>query len=187
MYAKSLQIDNFKCFGQVAMPFQYPARSDENAPILDNVNLILGDNGGGKTSILRAIAIAVSGHALSGSGFVAWRLVRRAKPGQSAVADARLCAEITADAWQYGWATLSDQPYFEFSVRLEAEINQPGNEIDKLTEINPNLPPGSRMLIELSTSFPFIVGYGATRRLEIGDYSESSARRSRGPRNRRSW
>lgn len=182
MYAKTLHINNFKCFGQVDVSFQYPGRSGENLPVLNNVNLILGDNGGGKTSILRAIAIAVLGQILGESGFVAWRLVRRAKPGDGLVESARLAVEMMPGTGEYGWIEpLIDQP-FELGVCLEAKNGQAGDEIDKFSAINAKLSPLIKMRIGVASSFPFIVGYGATRRLETGDYSESSARRSRGPR-----
>ncbi len=183
MYAKTLHIGNFKCFGQVDASFQYPGRSAEGVPVLDNVNLILGDNGGGKTSILRAIAVAVLAQTLSESGFVPWRLVRRARPGQDAVQTANLKVDLVADTDDGRWVMgLGIDPQFELGVRLDAKNGQAGNEIDRLSEINPLLPNRIRMLFDLSNNIPFIAGYGATRRLETGDYSESSARRSRGPR-----
>ena len=186
LYAKSLHLENFKCFGQVDVSFQYPGRSGEGVPVLDNVNLILGDNGGGKTSILRAIAIAVLAQTLGESGFVAWRLVRRTKPGEKPVESARLAVEmvhIRADfGWKYGWTPPTKDTEFELSVRLETKQGQAENEIDKLSDLNSRLSFFMTMVLGISQSFPFIVGYGATRRLETGDYSESSARRSRGPR-----
>lgn len=182
MYAKSLHLENFKCFGQVAVAFQYPGRSGEDVPVLDNVNLILGDNGGGKTSILRAIAIAVLAQTLGESGFVAWRLVRRPKPGEKPLKFARLAVKIDASTGDYSWVATEIDPQFELSVRLDAKNSKVGNEIDKLSDFNPNLSDFMHFCFDVSQFFPFIVGYGATRRLETGDYSESSARRSRGPR-----
>lgn len=182
MYAKSLQLENFKCFGRVDVPFQYPGRSEKDAPALDNVNLILGDNGGGKTSILRAIAIAVLGQTLSESGFVAWRLVRRAKQGCEPIESAHLAVQMEPGNGEYGWTKPVIEQGFELSLRLEAKHGQAGNEIDKLSDINLQLDPELQMRLDVAASFPFIVGYGATRRLETGDYSESSARRLRGPR-----
>jgi predicted ATPase len=182
LYAKTLHIDNFKCFGQVDVSFQYPGRGGEGVPVLDNVNLILGDNGGGKTSILRAIAVAILGQTLSESGFVAWRLVRRAKPGGAQVESAQLAVEMIPATEKFGLiAQPNDQP-FELTVHLEAKNGRAGNEIDKLSAIKSDLRPLIEMVFDLVAAAPFIVGYGATRRLETGDYSESSARRSRGPR-----
>jgi len=51
---------------------------------LDNVNLILGDNASGKSSVLRALAIAVLAPALLGSGgadmSIAKRMTSKAMP-----------------------------------------------------------------------------------------------------------
>jgi len=77
LYAKSLHIYDFRCFGKAALELQYPGRpsgEDQQVSEIPNVNLILGDNGGGKSSILRAVAIAALAPALLDSGFVpyAW-------------------------------------------------------------------------------------------------------------------
>src|SRR5262245_54838437 len=76
MYAKSIAIYGFKCFGKAEVEFRYPGRPEETLEH-PNINLILGDNGGGKSSVLRAIAIAALAPALINAGFVAYRLVRR--------------------------------------------------------------------------------------------------------------
>lgn len=182
MYAKTLHIDNFKCFGQVDVSFQYPGRGGEGVPVLDNVNLILGDNGGGKTSILRAIAIAVLGQTLSESGFVAWRLVRRARPGQDAAQTARLKVEMDIVTGEYGWMWPGVEEHWELSVRLDTKDVQAKDDIDRLSEINPVASKYTHVLLGSPYYPPFVFGYGATRRLETSDYSESSARRSRGSR-----
>ena len=182
MYAASLHIENFKCFGQVSASFQYPCRSTQIRPVLDNVNLILGDNGGGKTSILRAIAIAVSGQTLSEAGFVAWRLVRRPKLTTEPIEDAQLKVEMQTGASGFGWIQPQIEGGFELAVRLQAKSPIANDSIDRLSDMNSTLDAVIKMRFEASPSFPFIVGYGATRRLETGDYSESSARRSRGQR-----
>ena len=77
MYAKSIAIYGFKCFGKAEVDFCYPGGPDEAVLEHPNVNLILGDNGGGKSSVLRAIAIAALAPALINGGLVPYRLVRR--------------------------------------------------------------------------------------------------------------
>ena len=84
MYAKSIAIYGFKCFGKAEVEFLYPGRASETELEHPNINLILGDNGGGKSSVLRAIAIAALAPALINAGFVAYRLVRRNAKGELA-------------------------------------------------------------------------------------------------------
>lgn len=171
MYATSLQIEAFKCFGHAKLKFQYPGRTGKNLPPLKNVNLILGDNGGGKSSILRAIAIAILAPTLGESGFVPYRLVRRTKASETK-RQAWLKVEYLADGFP------RNAQRFELAARLDMRVS---NQPDRLTPDNPNLNPHAQLLFEASSSFPLVIGYGATRRLEVGDYTESSARRARGP------
>jgi hypothetical protein len=84
MYAKSIAIYGFKCFGKADVEFCYPGRPEETVLEHPNINLILGDNGRGKSSVLRAIAIAALAPALITGGFVAYRLVRRDAEGDIA-------------------------------------------------------------------------------------------------------
>jgi hypothetical protein len=90
VYAKKLSIYDFKCFGKAVIELQYPGRKIKAALESPNVNLIVGDNGGGKSSVLRAIAIAALAPALLESGFVPYRLVRR--PDASRALLKLLCA-----------------------------------------------------------------------------------------------
>lgn len=81
MYATTLSIYEFKCFHKAKLDLQFPGRTTAGASEVPNINLILGDNGGGKSSVLRGLAIAVLAPALMRSGFVPYRLVRRQAPG----------------------------------------------------------------------------------------------------------
>ncbi|HEY2739714.1 MAG TPA: AAA family ATPase, partial [Thermoanaerobaculia bacterium] len=77
MYVRSLKIENLRCFESATVDLQFPAREQETPPELPNVNLLLGNNGAGKTTVLKAIALAVLGPILPSSGFVPYALVRR--------------------------------------------------------------------------------------------------------------
>ncbi|MGY4526844.1 AAA family ATPase [Pseudomonas sp. TE21394] len=180
MYAKSLHIYDFKCYGKAVLDLQYPSRVGKSVPELKNVNLILGDNGGGKSSVLRALAIATLAPALLESGFVPYRLVRRAKPDAPSVAQCLLKIEavITRDES----FPQSRSKKLELLARLETRGK---GSLDRLhLESTPDSPI-SRLLEDVYSPAFFVVGYGATRRVETGDYSASSARRSRGLRYQR--
>ena len=47
MYAKSAHIYGFKCFGKAVFDLRYPGEDIQIPNGLPNVNLILGNNGGG--------------------------------------------------------------------------------------------------------------------------------------------
>jgi len=77
MYVRSLQIENLRCFQSAEIELQYPGRSQDEATLLPNVSLLLGINGAGKSTVLKAIALAVLRQIIGGSGFVPYHLVRR--------------------------------------------------------------------------------------------------------------
>lgn len=183
MYAKSLQLENFKCFGKASLKFQYPGRP-RSAAELKNVNLVLGDNGGGKSSVLRAIAIAMLAQVLPDSGFVPYRLVRRVSNSEQKILHATVSVEALAERDELG-VTLATR---QLALKTRFDIRERGGDLDQFAPMLELGGSGSTLFPLIETLFDhtsasiFIVGYGATRRLEIGDYSESSARRSRGLR-----
>lgn len=179
MYAHSLSIYEFKCFQKAKVELQYPGRRTTGASEIPNINLILGDNGGGKSSVLRALAIAVLAPALLGSGFVPYRLVRRQAPGTPEVGHCLLKVIGRPDSHE-SQAGLKQR--IELLARLDPAHR---GSLDKLyLEHTPNSPIEPLLDDDFSPAF-FVVGYGATRRVETSDYSESTARRSRGLRYQR--
>lgn len=179
MYAKKLSAYDFRCFGRAVLDLQYPGRRGVGTSPIANVNLILGDNGGGKSSILRALAIAVLAPVLLESGYVPYRIVRRPGAAKSLLKVGAVLepAELRREPGK----VLRGR-----SVDLLARFElREGQSRDRLhLESTPESPISDRIYDDLSSSF-FMVGYGATRRVETGDYSESSARRSRGLRYQR--
>lgn len=181
MYARSLHIYDFKCYGKAVLRLQYPGRTGKGVSSLKNVNLVLGDNGGGKSSILRALAIAALAPALLESGFVPYRLVRRARADEEAIKESLLKIE----------AVITDDEHFPASSRKKLELlarlepRGPRSSQDRLHLDSTPDSPISRLLGDDYSPAFFVVGYGATRRVETGDFSPGSARRSRGLRYQR--
>lgn len=173
VYVRSLRIRNFRCFGQAELRFQHPEQEEVDPASIPNVNLIVGDNGGGKSSILRAVALAILADALPGSGYVPYRLVRR--PG-SKTARINVTGMLTGHERTYRRSRDS----IEFEVRLK---RGPGSNDFVLPGSVHN--PFQKILYDDFSSDFFLAGYGATRRTEIGEYSESSARKSRAQRYQR--
>lgn len=181
MYAKSLHIYEFKCFRKAELKLQFPGRTGEGASEIANVNLILGDNGGGKSSVLRALAIAALAPALLRSGFVAYRLARRAAPNHPLIGKTIL--KIEAHATQGETFPVQGRSK---KKELLARIERPDRgSSDRLhLDSTPNSPIAELIDDDYSSTF-FVVGYGATRRVETGFYSEGVALKSRGLRYQR--
>jgi AAA domain, putative AbiEii toxin, Type IV TA system len=182
VYARTLDIYAFKAFGKAQLRLQYPGRRGQNLPRLRNVNLILGDNGGGKSSVLRALAIAVLAPALLDSGFVPYRLVRRGRPGERVYDDALLKVMGEPGSDELPAPHEKRRGGLELLARIARRSR---GDLDRLhLDSTPSSPISERIYDDFSPAF-FVVGYGATRRVETGEFSESSARRSRGPRYQR--
>ena len=181
MYARTLSIYDFKPIGKAQLALQYPGRRGKGASEVPNVNLILGDNGGGKSSVLRALAIAMLAPALLVSGFVPVRLVRRPRAEERPVDESLLKVEVVPGAGER-FDTRSKRRKAELLARIE---RRPRSDIDLLhLESTPDSPITDLIHDDYSAAF-FVVGYGATRRVETGGFSEGTARKSRGLRYQR--
>ena len=190
MYTKSLAMYAFKCFGKAEVEFLYPGGSDTSVEH-PNIKLILGDNGGGKSSVLRAVAIAALAPALINGGFVPYRLVRRNAKGQvaentllkliGAVDPSEVPEDPQSTEQRKRKPRKADKPW-AFLARLKAN---PRSQIDQLSlESTPDNPVADLLYDDFSPAF-FVVGYGATRRVETGSFSTASEDRRRGRRYQR--
>jgi AAA domain, putative AbiEii toxin, Type IV TA system len=74
IYISEVAMSDFRCFDAVAAALNHPGKGSGLAH--ENVTLILGDNGTGKSTLLKAIAISALGPVLEGSGFVPYHLIR---------------------------------------------------------------------------------------------------------------
>ncbi len=178
MYAKKLSVYDFRCFGKAEMDLQYPGRRGSRKSELANVNLVLGDNGGGKSSILRAIAIAVLAPVLLETGFVPYRMVRRPN-GKKALIKLRGKTDTT----EYGAANAT-KPRIDLELLARFEAREKSSRDRLHLDSTPATPITDLIFDDFSPAF-FVVGYGATRRVETSDFVESSSRRERGLRYQR--
>ena len=201
MYIESLNIKQFRCFEEAAMEFQYPGRSlkeGQATPRLPNVNLLLGDNGTGKTAVLKAISLAVLAPIIDTTGYRPYYLVRLAKE-QSHEVDmagldvvyryAKLSVNLSIHAQEetyiHGaiWANFEERRISLASSiqnRLSTEkIIPPYQSVDYLEQLTAGL------FDENSPVF-FLAGYGATRRIESSETFDSAMRsKARGLRYQR--
>lgn len=170
MYVSGLKIKNLRSIEEAELTLNAPPAPGGNGASsthLSNVTLLLGDNGAGKTTVLRAIALAALSPVItSGSGYVPFSLVRRVqgKTAGQAVITARL--ELHQQDGSPGQVdgTVKLEPTRGFVDRFVEAKRQPWSE---------------EMWDERSPAF-LLVGYGSTRRAEeAGRHGESLRQKSR--------
>ena len=174
MYIESLRLKNVRTFVDETMEFVHPDRSfrrqkgtAENGsplhrriprPRLPNVNLLLGDNGSGKSTVLRAIAMAALGPSFEDSRLPTSGLVRRTPrevhgidEGEGAQLEAQLVLHDDDHA-------TAKQLHSAFRLTRRGELERASfvGEQDDIWE----------SVFKSNNLAFFAVGYGATRRVE---------------------
>lgn len=166
MYVKSLEIENLRCFAKTSAKLQYPGLP------AGNVNLLLGNNAAGKTTALKALALASLAPSISqSSGFLPYHLVRLG------ASSARVAAKLVL----HHQDAKSIARKSEREVETELTIRRVGQQ-ELLQAVVPHEPLFAQMF-ETETQAFFVVGYGATRRVEeSSSYSPGDQLKRRGLR-----
>lgn len=180
MYVRRLTLKDLRAYDHATMDFVFPGREQDDAfafssewpPRLPNVNLIIGVNGMGKSTILDGVALAILAPVISSSGYRPYLLVRRARPGAKHPVDkASLEAELVLDA-QDGIAGAATGGS---AVTSRAEIIRRGD-VEMIRAADADLPVWSGLFEDESPAF-LLTGYGASRRVEAVSTAELSSRR----------
>lgn len=159
MCINRIHVENFRTFRKAEIDFIHPDLNFKKdlklpKPKLANINLLLGNNGFGKTSLLKAIALSALGPAVGDSGIFPYRLVRRRK-GSGKLLPALLQADFTTHPQDR-----SPFPIIESRVEVV-----PQGDLELLKWRHSDSKSWHPVFSSDSDAF-FMVGYGATRRSE---------------------
>ncbi len=172
MYIERLHLENVRTFADSRLEFVHPERvfrkgavrtaADRRLlplPKLPNVNLLLGDNGAGKSTVLRAIAAAAFGPA-------AQQLLRDATLVRFGVEEAKIFANLRLHEQDraLGQEITADVLMQRKGERLLVTVGPP--QYEQVWE----------PVYESKNDAFFVVGYGATRRVERLDSFDPGAR-----------
>jgi hypothetical protein len=178
VYIDQITLRDFRTFRRAKIDFIHPDREFERLggpkPKIPNVNLLLGNNGYGKTALLKAVALACLGPAVRSSGIYAYSLVRRepkplkSKPGKDRPASQRALLEATFTPHP------QDQTNDSRKIESEIEVLRKGD-LEELEWSHSDDKPWSPIYSSSSDAF-FFVGYGAARRVERQERVDLGAR-----------
>lgn len=189
MYIDTIRLKNFRTFRASQIDFVHPdqkfaspdttgTKSRKPAPTLDipkpllpNVNLLLGNNGFGKTTLLKAIAIAALGPSVPDANLPIYRLIRR-EPGENTVSESQ-AAEIEARFTAHEQDRHGVNFDFEWLESL-AIISRIGD-LERVRWAHAEQKEWHPIYSAESDAF-FFVGYGATRRVEAQERVDPGAR-----------
>lgn len=171
MYIQNIEIENFRTFRKSSISFCHKDLDYKVAglpkPKLANMNLLLANNGYGKTSLLKAIALAALGPAVAHSGIYPYRLVRRekgTKPLKTSVLKA-----------QFYMHPQDNSPVKKIDSRVEVV---PEGDLELLAWAMPGDEKLWHPVFSSDSDAFFMVGYGSTRRVSKSTRVEQSGKSS---------
>lgn len=170
MYIDSIEIMNFRTFRKSRIAFCHADQDFQKEgvpkPHLPNLNLLLANNGYGKTTLLKAIALAALGPAVGRSGIYPYHLIRR-EAGARQMKKAVLTAAFTAHEQDH-------TPVTHIESRVEVI---PEGDLE-LLEWAHNDDKAWHPVFSSASDALFMVGYGATRRVSKSTRVEQSGKSS---------
>jgi hypothetical protein len=177
MYIRSLDISDLRAVQRGHIDLLYPRRERDKPfkdltswpPRLDNVNLLLGVNGAGKSTMLDAAALAILSPIIAQSGYRPYYLMRRMSKGRSAKR-----ASINAELIIHEQDGIKSRDRKGRQHHVKTIVLKRGD-IERVQGADENNPIYEGMFSDASPAF-LLVGYGATRRVEDISAPDASSR-----------
>ncbi|MCP4694283.1 MAG: AAA family ATPase [Desulfobacterales bacterium] len=170
MFLKSLRISEMRCFRHAEAEFQYPGRESASSVKYPNINVLLGNNGMGKTATLKAAALTALSPIIDSAGYVPYSIVRRDRRKKTPITKIR--AEFLLHP---GDVEGSDHGVNE-SIALETVVKRTRN-IERIERaFEKDDPIWENMMDERTPAF-LLIGYGASRTVEGVKSFDIGARR----------
>jgi hypothetical protein len=184
MYLEMLDLGNIRTFDHSMisfihpdMAFRSPGKDDPKnskrlpRPKLPNVNLLLGDNASGKTTVLQAIALAALGPVARQVQLPFRRLVRYAPNGEiGTISEHQNQAYILASLYLHRQEGMENER-FESMQQLERRGELESMEFAGIADEKIWAP-----IFESTNTAFFCIAYGSTRRVESADSPELGLR-----------
>jgi predicted ATPase len=164
MYVNSIKIKNFRCFRETEITLQNP--DSNNSLKFKNINILLGNNGSGKSSILRALALSTLSPVLErSSGLVLTRMVRNTGHlPNGKIEDAELTADLVLHKQDVEVMSVQPNNIYSQKHTFKSRIKRLGS-IEELHFENGEQGIPTGIFEDYSPAF-LVVGYGVTRRVE---------------------
>ena len=166
MHIESVRLENVKCFEDITLHFQTHRTGDPQS----NWNVILGNNGDGKTSLLQAIAACLMDSTTAGRMLNLGTFIRKGHP------KARLTTTIAPDEnddWDRNYPL--NPIYSEYTAQyliMGANQEMDGVFYSSDTILDPNLAPGfdpkNPEKMKLARTTNFLKRHAFTRREKKG-------------------
>jgi hypothetical protein len=161
VYVRSLRISNLRCFREAELDLQFPGKEQESPPALPNINLLLGDNGSGKTTVFKAIALAVLAPVIEGSGYRPYQLTRR-EVGGASLGKTEAEADLVLYGRDVGIPDDLEPPVRRGRTGIRAHRIRDFESLERLHE-GSDLEFWQESMYEDESPAFLLVGYGATR------------------------
>ncbi len=161
MYIEKIEVQNFRTFRKIGIDFLYKQRPitkelpDSKYP---NINVVLGINGHGKTTLLKAVALAALGPAVADSGIYPYHLVRK-EPEKNKINSAKY-ANLRASFIPHEQDKVNNYERVESDVTIVKK-----GDLEQLRWSHNSEKPWHPIYSSTSDAF-FFVGYGTNRRVE---------------------
>jgi predicted ATPase len=169
MYIDQLELTNLRTITAAVLDLNHRERPNI-ALNLPNINLLLGNNGTGKSSVLRALALGILTPVISSSGYVPYSMVRRV--GKKFEKKSAISVRLKLHAQDVG----RKRDLTGETVRLSNTLIRIGTTEFVKSDSNFDGELWEGMYAEKTPAF-LLLAYGATRRVEDSDRFDSGLRK----------